>query len=48
LTPPLTSTPSKSLDFQWGFFIVGQIMGQLGQKSMSNYLLFHLAMLDLK
>jgi hypothetical protein len=34
--PPPTSTPSKPLDFQWGFFVVGQLLGLLGQVAKSN------------
>jgi hypothetical protein len=38
--PPPTSTPLKPLDFQRGFFVVGQLSGHLGQVLNSNYLLF--------
>ena len=39
-TPLPTSTHLNPLDFQGDFFIVGQILGLLGQGTKSNYLLF--------
>jgi hypothetical protein len=37
--PPPTSTPLKPLGYQWGFFVVGQLLGRLGQNLKSNRLL---------
>jgi len=39
--PPPTSTPLKPLDYRRGFFVVGQLLGRLGNKQVPEYFRSH-------